>query len=242
MKKDVGVFGVHGYLGGETLKLCIDLKIPCVSLGRQIDAIDISILDGLTLIIDCGFPRDYYRRKTAGEYLKEIEKRVSFCHQYGIKYVYLTTFTSTVSDKSKYARLKNLLEEHIEMLGGELLRLGLVIDSINPGGRFLELQSIIQKLPVVLIPSLNWFPIFTCPLNAYLAEVKNLLENGELSKLQIGELQPLANVIRETAIDKKVLQLSDFVTSLLARLLPLIAFGKREGIKGISVKMIDYER
>ena len=242
MKKSIGVFGAHGYLGRETLDLCLDLNIPTVALGRKLEAIDVSILDGLTLIIDCGFPRDYYHRKTSREYLKEIEKRVSFCNQHGIQYVYLTTFTSTVSDKSKYARLKNLLEEHIEILGGELLRLGLVIDAIKPGGRFLELQSIIQKMPVVLIPGLNWFPIFTCTLSAYLAEVKSLVETGELSKLQIGKLQPLAVIVKEVAKDKKVLQLTDFATSLLARFVPLIAFGKREGIKGISVKMIDYNR
>lgn len=242
MKKSIGVFGARGYLGRETLNLCIDLNIPCTALGRQIEAIDISILDGLSLIIDCGFPRDYYHQKISREYFKEIEKRLSFCNQYGIKYVYLTTYTSIVSDKSKYARFKNLLEGHIEKFGGELLRLGLVIDLIKPGGRFLELQSIIQKIPVVLIPSLNWFPIFTCSLSAYLAEIKTLVENGELSNLQIGKLQPLAYVIREAAKDKKVLQLSDFVTYLIARSLPLIAFGRMEGIKGISVKMIDFER
>ena len=240
MNVHVGVFGANGYLGKETLDLCSTINVPSTALGRNIDAVDISILDGLTIVIDCGFPRDYYHREISRLYLEEIEKRARFCNQHGIKYVYLTTFTSIVSDKSKYARLKNSLETSIESLGGELLRLGLVIDSNKPGGRFLELYSIVNKLPVVLIPSSNWFPVFTCSLSGYLAEVKNLFENGQLSKLQIGKLQPLAEVIREVAVGKRVLQLNDFVTSVFGRLLPLVVFGKREGIKGISIKMMDF--
>jgi hypothetical protein len=237
MSQIIGIFGSQGYLGKETLNLCHTTGTPTRVLGRRIESIDNNFLDGLTLIIDCGFPRDYYNRKTACDYLAEVEKRAQFCNEFGIKYYYLTTYTSVVSDRSKYSQLKSLVETSVKSMGGELLRLGLVIDASNPGGRFLELKSIIQRLPVVFVPSFNWFPVFTCSLDAYLEEVKNLLENGEMSKHELGNLQPLAEVITQVSEGKKLLQLSDLLTCIVVRFLPLVAFGKREGIKGISVKI-----
>ena len=238
MNQRVGIFGANGYLGSETLYLCRATNIPSVALGRRIEDLDSSILNQLVTIIDCGFPRDYYRVKSADDYLKQVQKRAKFCNQRGIKYVYLTTFTSVISDNSKYARLKNSTERLVELLGGELLRLGLVIDLDNPGGRFLELNSMVRRLPIVLIPSSKWFPIFTCTLNEYLAEIQSFLQNGFLSTHHIGKRQSLSELISEVSKDKKVLKLSEFATFVLVRLVPLIAFGKREGIKGIAVKNI----
>jgi hypothetical protein len=241
MNQRVGVFGSNGYLGSETISLCRANNIRSVALGRKIEDLDSSILDGLVAIIDCGFPRDYYRVKSSHDYLKQIKKRARFCNERGIKYVYLTTFTSIISDNSKYARLKNSAETSVELLGGELLRLGLVVDLSNPGGRFLELNSIIRRLPIVLIPSSNWFPVFTCTLSEYLAEIKTFLQNGSLSIHQIGKIQPLSELIEEVSKDKKVLKLSNFITFILAQIIPFIAFGKMEGIKGIAFKNVGFD-
>ena len=241
MNQRVGIFGAHGYLGRETINLCETLNIPYFALDRKIEDVDPSILGSLTMIIDCGFPRDYYNKNTARNYLEQVEKRSKFCNEQRIRYVYLTTFTSVVSNNSKYAHLKNCTEDTVELFGGELLRLGLVVDLVNPGGRFLELCSIIQKFPIVFVPSSDWFPIFTCTICEYRDEVESLLRDGSLFKRHIGRLQSLSDVIREVSIGKKVLELGNCVTSLLVRILPLIAFGKREGIRGISVRMTDLQ-
>jgi hypothetical protein len=241
MNQRVGVFGANGYLGSETLSLCRATNIPSVALGRRIEDLDSSILNQLVTIIDCGFPRDYYHVKSADDYLKQVQKRAKFCNERGIKYVYLTTFTSVISDNSKYARLKNSTERLVELLGGELLRLGLVVDLNKPGGRFLELNSIVRRLPIVLIPSSKWFPIFTCTLSEYLAEIQIFLQNSSLSRHEIGKLQPLSELIEEVSKDKKILKLSNFVTFILAQLIPFIAFGKIEGLKGIAVKNVGFD-
>ena len=240
MSQRVGIFGANGYLGKETINLCRTMNVQYVALGRKIEDLSPSILEDLTTIIDCGFPRDYYNIKRAHDYLKQVEKRSKFCNDHGIQYIYLTTFTSVVSSKSKYARLKNNTDATVETFGGELLRLGLVLDLANPGGRFLELCSIIQKFPIVFVPSSDWFPVFTCTIDEYRAEIKSLLRNGSLIKGRLGKLQSLSDVIREVSIGKKVFMLGSFATCLLATTLPLIAFGKREGIRGISVRMTDF--
>lgn len=240
MIQTIGIFGSQGYLGKQTLELCSTYKTEARVLGRRIELIDTSVLNDLTLIIDCGFPRNYYKRKIARDYLLEVKKRAQFCNVHGIKYVYLTTYTSIVSDKSKYSRLKNSVENLIRSFGGELLRLGLVIDDSAPGGRFQELHSLIQRLPIVMVPSSNWFPVFTCSLDAYLEEVKNLVENGELSKPQLGNLRPLAVIITQISEGKKMVQLNNFFTSIAVLFLPLVAFGKREGLRGISVRYDSY--
>lgn len=237
MSQRVGVFGANGYLGQETVELCRIRNVEYVSLSRKIEDLGASLLSDLTTIIDCGFPRDYYHARRARDYLKQVEKRSEFCSGHGIQYVYLTTFTSVISNKSKYARLKNSAEDIVEAFGGELLRLGLVVDLVNPGGRYLELCSIIQKLPIVFVPNSDWFPVFTCTIDEYRREIESLLRNGSLINGHIGKLQSLSDVIGEVSIGKKAFKLSSFVTCLLARTLTLIAFGKREGIKGISIRM-----
>jgi hypothetical protein len=241
MNQRVGIFGAQGYLGRETVELCRIMNVGYIALGRKIEDLGASLLGELTIIIDCGFPRDYYNARRARDYLKQVERRAKFCGDHGIQYVYLTTFTSVVSNKSKYARLKNRVEKTIEAFGGELLRLGLVVDLDNPGGRYLELCSIIHKLPIVFVPNSDWFPVFTCTIDEYRKEIQSLLKSGSLIRDHIGKLQSLSDVIKEVSIGKKLFKLSSFTTCLLAKALPLIAFGKREGIRGISIRMTDLQ-
>jgi hypothetical protein len=231
----VGIFGSSGYLGKQSALLCESLSLDYVCLERNVDEHERESLQKITVIIDCGFPREYYKRGIAASYLIEINRRKHFFESLGPKYIYVGTFTGILTKSTHYSLLKQKAEEIFETFGATILRVGLVASADRPGGRYLELKEILEKLPVSLVPAENWFPVVITDLDDFIHHLTKLLSlHNDKVGVPINVL-PLCKLILERTPEKVQLKIPSIVCQLFSWTVRWLPLKKLEGIKAIAV-------
>jgi hypothetical protein len=231
----VGIFGSSGYLGTQAALLCESLSLDYVCLERNVDKHEPEFLHKITVIVDCGFPRNYYKRGVAASYLMEINRRKYFFESLGPKYIYIGTFTGILTKSTHYSLIKQKAEEIFETFGATILRAGLVASADRPGGRYLELKEMLEKLPVSLVPSENWFPIVITDLDNYIHHLTKLLRlENDIVGLPITIL-PLRKLVLEHTPEKVQLKIPSIVCQFFSWSVRWLPLKKLEGIKAISV-------
>jgi hypothetical protein len=231
----VGIFGSSGYLGTQAALLCESLSLDYVCLERNIDKYEKEFLHKITVIIDCGFPRNYYKRGVAASYLTEIKRRKYFFEFLGPKYIYIGTFTGILTKSTHYSRIKQEAEEIFESFGASILRAGLVASANRPGGRYLELKDMLEKLPVSLVPAENWFPVVITDLDDFIHHLTKLM-NSDNDRVTIPvTILPLRSLILERTPKKVQLKINSLVCQIFSWTVRLLPLKKLEGIKAIVV-------
>jgi hypothetical protein len=233
--KIVGIFGGNGYLGSEVVKICLQNNIPYILLPREIKRVEDSSLESINTIVDCGFPRDYYKKKVMNAYLNELSNRSKIINFQKVNYLYIGSFSSIAGQNSKYGKLKLKSEQLLESSGAIISRVGLVKCTSNPGGRYKELLMMVEKAPFILLPSPNWFPLFVTEIDCLRNEIRTFVNSGDVSNNSAIEI-PLSAVIKEFGLEKRFIELNDMWSALLARVIKRLPLRRIEGIKSISHK------
>jgi hypothetical protein len=233
----VGIFGANGYLGGVLKDMFCANQINCQVLGRSIANLTEETIEELTHIVDCGFPRNHMTKGVRATYLQEIEERVLLCKNYKINYLYVGSYSSANSPLSQYGKTKYEAETIVATNSLDIVRVGLVFDSARIGGRALELERIINKLPIVPIPNIGWYPLQITYLNDFESWILNYLETKSKDFSTLVHSSTLNEIIRMLAVDKTQIQLPRLITGasvVLVKLLPLRLF---DSLKSIATKV-----
>lgn len=149
----IGIYGGNGYLGSSVFKEFKQHNLEVRVLGRDQHPANL----GLTHIIDASFPANYKDKHITQEYFELLEKRLE--KSIGINYIYLGSYSSIGVVRSIYGKTKKKAEKIVRERGATVLRVGLVVDESNPGGRFSQLNEIIEKAPVNFKIPETWCPI-----------------------------------------------------------------------------------
>jgi dTDP-4-dehydrorhamnose reductase len=189
---NVAIYGSNGYLG-NALK-SVDSKFKCL---RRFDG----PLAGF-VHIDFSFPNGDADEIEFLAYLELIRKRASVCREFSSKYVYIGSMSSVPPINSIYGKRKKTTEDLVLSLGGNILRLGLVVNQIKPGGRYLELREMVKRFPVIPITHEKYFQLFITEENAALTSMIAMLKSTVLGQTLIadGTLEKnLGYVLKEIA-------------------------------------------
>jgi hypothetical protein len=168
----IGIYGA-GYLGNYIHNYLKENGLECSFLER--DELPTSKFD---IIIDAGFPRNYQNWNVRKRYKKKLRERTLSAMKQGSFYLYLGSFSSRKLDTSTYGRIKRESEEIVKSLGGRIWRLGLVLDTRNPGGRYKELIEILARFPVNVRISEAWCPIHITPIEDFNNSLDYILANN----------------------------------------------------------------
>lgn len=147
---NVAVYGSSGYLG--TLFRGQHLNLIC--LGRNDDPVPGFVH------VDFSFPNEKYTKLEYRNYQQAILTRATLCRESKSKYIYIGSISSIEPIVSKYGLHKHLVEEIVKSADGSILRLGLVFNESQPGGRHAKLITLIRLIPVLPIPNRSTFQLF----------------------------------------------------------------------------------
>jgi len=162
----IEIYG-SGYLGGEILKYLSEK-------GQEVRALERfeKPSKSATLVIDASFPRDYLSKKTMKSYFEIVTQRCQMSSSQGTDYLYLGSFSAADKPRSKYGKYKLKAETLVKKSQGYVLRVGLVFDERQPGGRCAEYEEILRSLPVIPIVPEDW-----CRIK--ITHIRDLLEKIE---------------------------------------------------------------
>lgn len=177
----VGIWGSSGYLGTRTLA---HLRGHLIVQSLERD----DLAEPGSRLLDLSFPPDYRNRTTRDEYLRRVEGRCRWAARTGSRYIYIGSTSSEPPVTSIYGATKRQAEQLALAWGHSVLRAGLVICSVTPGGRFGQLERIVKRLPVVPLPDISQFRLRVTDMHNLLSDVSAVVEqpNGPRERLVTG--------------------------------------------------------
>jgi len=225
----VGVYGWNGYLGKS-----ICTRYPAY---RKLERFSL-LSDSLDLVIDCSFPNGNLKKSEVTQYLKLISERVSFYKSKSVNYLYLGSYSSIKPINNSYGKIKCIAEQIVLEHGGTVVKLGLVINTENPGGRFSELVRILHKLPILVTPHEKTFEIFIDNEFEIIESVQNWqdLQTSCTYLLKTCKRSNLGTVARNASPGKPALRLNLVFSKALEYLVRFSPTDLLGPLKGISVK------
>ena len=222
-------------MGSQVVQLCQEHSLSYVALDSRVANNDNNLLSSVSTVIDCGFPRDYYNRNVAENYLIEINKRVERFASLGKNYLYISTYSGIATRESQYSRLKADAENILSKIDATCFRIGLVTSQNNPGGRYLELKRLAEGLPFLIIPSSGWFPVLTYKIENFNYDIRSFLMNNYILGPVTCELKSLDRLFSEMNLQVKTIRLPGLLSGLFAILCRFLPLNKLEGLKAIAV-------
>lgn len=234
----VGIYG-DGYLAKEIINLLNSVKIPHKALRRR-ECVDNSI----SLVIDAGFPRDYLNKTVRIQYLALLRWRLSKSLESKSSYLYLGSYSSIGEIRSVYGRTKKEAENLVLELGGAVLRLGLVVDELSPGGRYQELLDILGKIPLTIRIPENWCPIFVTPLTDFLQAVRVLIDQGNVTSDKVlstsnTKMVSLNSIMEHVESHSVKIRIPSFLMYVMERILFLLPFSRFDNLNSIMQKTLE---
>jgi hypothetical protein len=169
LERRVGVWGSSGYLGSRILRHLRGNGYAADELGRA----ELPAETGV--VVDASFPPTYKELAVRSSYLELVGRRAGWAKDTGATYIYLASTSSIPPVTSVYGTVKGAAESIVLSSGGHLLRAGLVVSTIDPGGRLNQLASIISHLPLVVVPATTEFPVLVSTLEDLLDDVAEIV-------------------------------------------------------------------
>ena len=231
----IGIFGSSGYLGNQCVLLCKSMSLNYVCLDRKISNHDEFTLQQITHVIDCGFPRNYYSKNVSAEYLVEINRRKNIFSELGKKYIYIGTYTGITSADTCYSVTKRQAELTLQTFDATIFRAGLVVSQSQPGGRYQELLSLLERLPFAFIPSKEWFPLVISDLDETIKQIGSVLRSEKVNHSAAVKVVPLGALILEQFSHKIQIKIPAIFCRFFSWSIRMMPLQKLEGITAISI-------
>jgi hypothetical protein len=212
----IGIYGGNGYLGSSVLKALKQHNIEVMLLGRDQHPANL----GLTHIIDASFPANYKDKLITQQYFERLEKRLE--KSIGLNYIYLGSYSSVGVVRSIYGETKKNAEKMVQDRGATVLRLGLVVDENNPGGRFSQLKEIIEKAPVNLKIPESWCPIKITRFSNFIQTTLILVNQRVVAKKEVEIKQTFQTNLNFFMVRSKPRKLTVFLPDPVLRIFFLL--------------------
>jgi hypothetical protein len=227
----VGIYGFNGYLGNSILA-----NYPNT---LKIDR-DVLVDSELDVVIDCSFPNGSQKQSVTGKYLDLIHRRAHFYKTIDIRYIYLGSYSSIQPLKNRYGRVKYQAEQLVLEQNGIIVKLGLVVNRENPGGRYSELTKILQKMPILVIPHDSTFEIFVDREHEVIQSLSswNKLKPASTYILKTTKKSSLGIVAKDALPKKSSFSLGPIPSNLFEQVVRYLPTDFLGPLKGISVKKI----
>jgi hypothetical protein len=164
------VFGIGGYLADAFLST--QTKLSTFAMSRD----QLPTKEGV--YIDFSFPTNFSDEETMEKYIETILSRCLMCKELNSRYIYIGSMSSIHRASSNYGRRKAEVEDGVKRNGGIILRLGLILDWQNPGGRFKEFLDQLENLPALISPSKDTFELWTMPLSLAFESINSIVVAG----------------------------------------------------------------
>ena len=228
----IGIYG-DGYLGNQIRNVLQESNIPFKQLSRED-----SPGRELQIIFDASFPRNYLDEDISEGYLDLLSSRLDVANALKIQYIYLGSFSSKGIPWSKYASVKKQAEESVKIKQGSVLRLGLVVDFTNPGGRFQELVSLARKRLFIFLPAKDWCPLWITRIEDFRHQTQKLATGkyfaGDSEIICSGTYKSnLSRILVELSPNKKYVELNSFSMRIIFYVLKIARVGILDNLRSI---------
>ena len=232
----VGILGATGYLGGVIFQELDKLGFEVVDLGRTIAKASIDS-NPPSMIFDAAFPTGGIDRKVENEYLRSLASNFELTSSSQITYYYLGSYSANKKSKSKYGNLKSKAEREVILKGGQILRVGLVIDYQNPKGRFLQFLRLTSKLPFIPVFPDKWLPIITTTLDEFRSAIKSLVIDQKVQMVQnLGVKNDINKLFNEYAGAKTRVRVPEILLYVAMYLSRFVYLGPLDSLKSVFYK------
>ena len=233
----IGIYGT-GYLGQQIANYLNQEKHNCIILNRHQ-----SVTSTVSYIVDASFPRNYRNAQILRDYLNLLENRLTQSRISESKYVYIGSYSSLSLKNSKYGLGKKAAEDLVIQYSGTVLRLGLVIDPNNPGGRYLEFLKLVRKIPIHFIIPKSWCPVYVTKLNSALDSIHTIISDREA--ITFGHIHAhgtkkiyLNQLLMQVSGNFPVIKVPELAMWILSFLVSIFPIGKIDNLKSIMYKEV----
>lgn len=228
----IGIAGSNGYLGSMAYNFLKNLGHEVVRINR-----DNSDVEGnLDVIIDASFPKNYHDNKIFEIYLRNLQTRLKASDAY---FIYFGTKSISLKSKSTYSMRKRESELLVLHNSGHVLRIGLIVDDLSPGGRYLQFLKIVSRLPITLkVPEFWCMVHVTSPVEfaTKLANVINLLPDDQILETEANLIS--INELVQNPNRKPILFLSEPWTKMVFSILNRLPLKIFDSLKSIGFKNV----
>jgi len=232
----VGILGATGYLGGVIFQELHKLGYEVVDLGRTISKATFDS-NPPSIVFDAAFPTGGIDSKVEIEYLRRLASNFHLTSTSQITYYYLGSHSANKKSKSRYGNLKSKAEREVILNGGQILRVGLVIDSQNPKGRFLQFLRLTSKLPFIPVFPDKWLPIVTTTLDEFKLSIKSLVIDQRDQIVQnLGVKSDINKLLNEYAGAKMRVRVPEIFLYVAMYSSRLVYLGPLDSLKSVLYK------
>ena len=161
------VFGGGGYLADAFLST--QTQLSTIAMPRDLLPTEEGVY------IDFSFPTNFNDDETMAKYKETILSRCLMCKELNSRYIYIGSISSIHRATSNYGRRKAEVEDSVKRNGGIILRLGLILEWENPGGRFKEFLDQLENLPALISPSKDTFELWNLRLNSAFDSINSIV-------------------------------------------------------------------
>jgi hypothetical protein len=190
-----------------------------------------------TLVFDAAFPTNNITRAVRLKYLKQLTMNLEATIRNDSQYIYLGSYSNHPKSKSKYGRLKREAERIVLQKGGNILRLGLVVDPSNPMGRYSQFLQVAKYLPVTPVLPENWCPIFITTLSEFNLGIEDCILTRNVHSIKtLGTRMSVNEFLSSTNTFRRKVKIPQFLmvpSALITMILPL---GNLDFLKSILYK------
>ena len=233
----IGIYGT-GYLGKQFRNYLNREKHSCIILDRHQPE-----THAISIVIDASFPRNYKDISIFRQYLCLLEDRLVLSETSGSKYIYIGSYSSGSQVSSKYGLGKKAAEDLVLQHSGTVLRLGLVVDQDNPGGRYLEFLNFLRKIPLRFIFPEGWCPVYVTELRSALNFLHTIISDkkgiphGYINVPETKKIY-LYQLLTEIYGNSSMIKVPETVMWILSYLVNICPVGKIDNLKSIMYKEI----
>lgn len=235
----IGIVGTSGYLGNIAKSVFEAGGHHVTEVPKSFIEPSVLGFDYFDFVLDCGFPKRYKNKSTRTLYFRSLGYRLGETKKWKIPYIYLGSFSSSSQVLSNYGEMKLAAENLVLAHAGIILRLGLIVNHVNPGGRFRELLRIANKFPFRPVLPSNWCPILISSEDDFRKELVFVSENLAGIPLEVvckTTETNLSELLARYAEPKIQLHLNDFLATQLMKFVKLLPVKYLDNLKSIAFK------
>ena len=121
--------------------------------------------------------------------------------------------------------------------GANILRVGLITDSVNPKGRYQQFENISRLLPFIPVFPVNWCPIVITTLEDFRLEIGKTLVAQKLNSItSVGKTVTFSTLFEGSSNSTKKFYVPEVIMIIGMRMCRILPLGRFDFVKSILYK------